>query len=200
MSFCSAQHPSALVATIALCAVAVGGIIKLREVRVDVQDMATETTELKVMTQAVDKEMGVLVTALEPVQILPPFEESLRNMSANTARMNKILCGSSMFQAHCPADLLPKGAFIPGVTTAQETAPDVIEVPSPLPPAPAPADVGEDGADPLATDTPDLIQAAAVNATDLNATAAVNGTQEAEKNDTAAVEGEPEEGGRKRLR
>merc|ERR1719375_1623302 len=145
------------------------------------------------MTQEVDKQMGVLVTALEPVQILPPFEESLRNMSANTARMNKILCGSSMFQANCPADLLPKNAFIPGVSSTQETAPDVIEVPSPLPLAPAVSYVGEDGADPLATDAPDLIQGS-----DLNATTVVNGTEEAEKNATA-IQGELEEGGRKRL-
>merc|ERR1712186_183500 len=87
------QAGVALVVVIALCAVAVGGVITLQKVRLGVEDMATETTDLKVMTQEVDKQMGVLVTALEPVQILPPFEESLRNMSVNTARMNKILCG-----------------------------------------------------------------------------------------------------------
>ena len=39
------SRPRALVVVIALCAVAVEGTIKLREVRVGVQDMATETTE-----------------------------------------------------------------------------------------------------------------------------------------------------------
>jgi len=99
-----AQAGVALVVVIALCAVAVEGTIKLREVRVGVQDMATETTELKVMTQAVDKEMNVLVKTLEPVLVLPSMAETVANLSEKMYTLTEINCGSSLFAPYCPVE------------------------------------------------------------------------------------------------
>ena len=98
------SRPRALVVVIALCAVAVEGTIKLREVRVGVQDMATETTELKVMTQAVDKEMNVLVKTLEPVLVLPSMAETVANLSEKMYTLTEINCGSSLFAPYCPVE------------------------------------------------------------------------------------------------
>merc|ERR1711908_259451 len=98
------QAFTALVAMIALCAVAVGGIITLREVRVGVQDMATETTHLKVMTQEVDKEMNVLVKTLEPVLVLPSMAETVANLSEKMYTLTEINCGSSLFAPYCPVE------------------------------------------------------------------------------------------------
>ena len=57
--------------------------------------------------------MDDLVVGLEPLKILPEFEESLEDMSDATAQLTTILCGSSLFAAQCPADLRGN-AFVPG--------------------------------------------------------------------------------------
>ena len=53
------------------------------------------------------------MVGLEPLKILPEFEESLEDMSDATAQLTTILCGSSLFAAQCPADLRGN-AFVPG--------------------------------------------------------------------------------------
>ena len=87
-----------------MCAVAVGGVIQLRKVRVGVQDMATETTDLMVMTQEVDKQMNVLVNTLEPVLLLPSMAETVANLSEKMYTLTEINCGSSLFAPYCPVE------------------------------------------------------------------------------------------------
>lgn len=81
------QAFTAVVAVVCLLGIAIVGYTKIKDIRVSVQTVAVETTEMANLTSAMGDEMDLMVKTMEPVLLLPNITLEMEQMSTSTGQL-----------------------------------------------------------------------------------------------------------------
>ena len=81
------QAFTAVVAVVCLLGIAIVGYTKIKDIRVSVQTVAVETTEMANLTSAMGDEMDLMVKTMEPVLLLPNITLEMEQMSTSTDQL-----------------------------------------------------------------------------------------------------------------
>ena len=81
------QAFTAVVAVVCLLGIAIVGYTKIKDIRVSVQTVAVETTEMANLTSTMGDEMDLMVKTMEPVLLLPNITLEMEQMSTSTDQL-----------------------------------------------------------------------------------------------------------------
>ena len=81
------QAFTAVVAVVCLLGIAIVGYTKIKDIRVSVQTVAVETTEMANLTSAMGDEMDLMVKTMEPVLLLPNITLEMEQMETGVNQL-----------------------------------------------------------------------------------------------------------------
>lgn len=116
------QAFTAVVAVVCLLGIAIVGYTKIKDIRVSVQTVAVETTEMANLTSTMGDEMDLMVKTMEPVLLLPNITLEMEQMETGVNQLNDIICESPLFAPTCPPKR--RGYYAPGVSEGSQIITD----------------------------------------------------------------------------
>jgi hypothetical protein len=81
------QAFTAVVAVVCLLGIAIVGYTKIKDIRVSVQTVAVETTEMANLTSTMGDEMDLMVKTMEPVLLLPNITLEMEQMETGVNQL-----------------------------------------------------------------------------------------------------------------